>query len=106
MKSIILTLNDRAEGVTADGTRVPRALPGEEITLGKENKFKIILLRSGGRIATISGSRPTIIVSQSFIKDWKSNVIKSCLSARGLETIIKPILTSKTNSRRRVRCTE
>ena len=41
MKSIIFTLNDRAEGVTADGTRVPRALPGEEITLSKENQFKI-----------------------------------------------------------------
>lgn len=105
--SIILTLNSRAEGVTADGTRVPRALPGEEIALGKENKFKIIL-PSKDRITPVCihykgcGGCSMQHSTQSFIKDWKSNVIKSCLSARGLETIIKPILTSKTNSRRRV----
>ena len=107
IKSIILTLNSRAEGVTADGTRVPRALPGEEIALGKENKFKIIL-PSKDRITPVcahyKGCGGCLMQhsTQSFIKDWKSNVIKSCLSARGLETIIKPILTSKTNSRRRV----
>ena len=107
IKSIILTLNSRAEGVTADGTRVPRALPGEEIALGKENKFKIILT-SKDRITPVCahykgcGGCSMQHSTQSFIKDWKSNVIKSCLSARGLETIIKPILTSKTNSRRRV----
>ena len=107
IKSIILTLNSRAEGVTADGTRVPRALPGEEIALGKENKFKIIL-PSKDRITPVCahykgcGGCSMQHSTQSFIKDWKSNVIKSCLSARGLETIIKPILTSKTNSRRRV----
>jgi 23S rRNA (uracil1939-C5)-methyltransferase len=107
IKSIILTLNSRAEGVTADGTRVPRALPGEEIALGKENKFKIIL-PSKDRITPVCahykgcGGCSMQHATQSFIKDWKSNVIKSCLSARGLETIIKPILTSKTNSRRRV----
>ena len=107
IKSIILTLNSRAEGVTADGTRVPRALPGEEIALGKENKFKIIL-PSKDRITPVCahykgcGGCSMQHSTQSFIKDWKSNVIKSCLTARGLETIIKPILTSKTNSRRRV----
>tara|TARA_B110000263_G_scaffold107549_1_gene93984 strand:- start:1431 stop:2633 length:1203 start_codon:yes stop_codon:yes gene_type:complete len=107
IKSIILTLNSRAEGVTADGTRVPRALPGEEIALGKENKFKIIL-PSKDRITPVCahykgcGGCSMQHSTQSFIKNWKSNVIKSCLSARGLETIIKPILTSKTNSRRRV----
>ncbi|MDE2648113.1 MAG: RsmD family RNA methyltransferase [Paracoccaceae bacterium] len=107
IKSIILTLNSRAEGVTADGTRVPRALPGEEVALGKENKFKIIL-PSKDRITPVCthykgcGGCSMQHATQSFIKDWKSNVIKSCLSARGLETIIKPILTSKINSRRRV----
>ena len=107
IKSIILTLNSRAEGVTADGTRVPRALPGEEIALGKENKFKIIL-PSKDRITPVCahykgcGGCSMQHATQSFIKDWKSNIIKSCLSARGLKTIIKPILTSKTNSRRRV----
>ena len=107
IKSIILTLNSRAEGLTTDGTRVPRALPGEEIALGKENKFKIIL-PSKDRITPVCahykgcGGCSMQHSTQSFIKDWKSNVIKSCLSARGLETIIKPILTSKTNSRRRV----
>jgi len=107
MKSIILTLNSRAEGVTADGTRVSRALPGEKVALGKENKFKIIL-PSKDRITPVCthykgcGGCSMQHATQSFIKDWKSNVIKSCLSARGLKTIIKPILTSKTNSRRRV----
>ena len=107
MKSIILTLNDRAEGVTADGTRVPRALPGEEITLSKENQFKIVL-PSKDRITPVCihykscGGCSIQHVTQSFIKEWKSNVIKSCLSARGIETIIKPILTSEINSRRRV----
>ncbi|MDG1298875.1 MAG: RsmD family RNA methyltransferase [Paracoccaceae bacterium] len=107
MKSIILTLNDRAEGVTTDGTRVPRALPGEEITLSKENQFKIVL-PSKDRITPVCihykscGGCSIQHVTQSFIKEWKSNVIKSCLSARGIETIIKPILTSQINSRRRV----
>ena len=86
---------------------MPRALPGEEITLSKENQFKIVL-PSKDRITPVCthykscGGCSIQHVTQSFIKEWKSNVIKSCLSARGIETIIKPILTSEINSRRRV----
>ena len=104
-KLTILTLDNDANGVSSEGIKVPRTLPGEEVTI-IENKLNLIKPSKDRRIPVCKhysecGGCSTQHATEDFIKYWKLNKIKSYLSERGIKTDIKPVITSPHEARRR-----
>lgn len=89
---------------------VPRVLPGEEVT-GQVDGDRIdaprIMTPSPDRIKApcahynTCGGCALMHASDGFVEKWKSDVVLNALSAHGLETDIRPIVTSPERSRRR-----
>lgn len=102
MTQTILRLNHKGEGVTDAGAAIPRVLPGE-------------VVEDDGRIVTPSTDRVSAPcrhfkscggcamqhAGDDFVAEWKTDVIRLGLSARGIETDIRPIVTSPAQTRRR-----
>jgi len=97
----IQRLNHKGEGVPKDGAPIPRVLPGEVVEEGR------IVTPSPDRVAApckhykSCGGCAMQHASDAFVAEWKTDVIRLGLSARGIETDIRPILTSPASSRRR-----
>ncbi|SIO49234.1 23S rRNA m(5)U-1939 methyltransferase [Rhodovulum sp. ES.010] len=107
---MVVRLNLRGEGVTAEGVTVPCALPGEEVA-GEAEEGRIAaprilapvpdrvrapcphFARCGG--CTLQHAR------DGFVASWKTDVVRAALAAHGLEAPVQPILTSPPASRRR-----
>ena len=97
-KLTILTLDNDANGVSSEGIKVPRTLPGEEVTI-IENKLNLIKPSEYRRHPVCKhysecGGCTTQHATEEFIKDWKLNKIRSYLLERGIKTNIKPFKTS------------
>ena len=98
----IIRLNLKAEGLDAEGRAFARTLPGEIVRLdgGIETPSEARVkppcrhFKSCGGCSLQHGS-------DAFVADWKTEVIRSGLAARGIETEIRPILTSPERSRSR-----
>ncbi|MCO6384368.1 class I SAM-dependent RNA methyltransferase [Oceanicola sp. 502str15] len=103
--AVIERLNLRGEGVAEGLPPIPRVLPGEEVSVSPE-KLQI-LTPSEHRVSPpcrhykACGACAMQHASDSFVADWKTSVIAQGLSAQGLTTRIRPILTSPPASRRR-----
>ncbi|MCP1168796.1 class I SAM-dependent RNA methyltransferase [Limimaricola litoreus] len=103
----IVSVTHHGMGRTADGTLVPRVLPGEVVTLAAD----------GARIVTPSPERVSPPcrhfkacggcamqhASDGFVEGWKAEIVRSALRAQGLEGEIARVLTSPADSRRRAR---
>ncbi|PTX58045.1 23S rRNA m(5)U-1939 methyltransferase [Litoreibacter ponti] len=94
-------LNHKGEGVPDTGAPIPRMLPGEVIDDGR------IVTPSTDRVAApcrhykSCGGCAMQHASDAFVAAWKTDVIRTGLTARGIETEIRPIQTSPARSRRR-----
>ncbi|NNK79173.1 MAG: class I SAM-dependent RNA methyltransferase [Litoreibacter sp.] len=99
-------INLKGEGVSADGMTIPRTLPGEGIDVAEDGSVRIITpapdrvappcrhFRSCGGCAMQHASDP-------FVAAWKTQMIRTGLAARGIDTEIREIHTSPPHSRRR-----
>ncbi|MGC1427503.1 MAG: class I SAM-dependent RNA methyltransferase [Albidovulum sp.] len=110
MKMIIERLGHLGDGIAAGPLFVPMVLPGEEIEGDVE----------GDRITNTRITRPSpdrvsapcahykscggcnlMHASDSFVADWKMDVIRTALAAQGLTATFRPVITSAPQSRRR-----
>ncbi len=107
---IITRLGHLGDGLTADGTRVPLSLPGEVVS-GEISDGRIadarILTPSPDRVRApcahfrACGGCSLQHASDSFLADWKTQVIETALSAQGLTAPLRPIHVSPPHPRRR-----
>ncbi len=98
----IEALTLKGDGIGPDQLRLPRVLPGEEVT--KDGK---IVTPSIHRITPPClhfkncGACALQHASDDWVAGWKTDVIAQGLLARGIETEIRPIVTSPPATRRR-----
>lgn len=107
---IITRLDHKGDGLTADGTRVPLTLPGEtvsgEIADGRIPDARIVTpspdrVRAPCAHFRACGGCALQHASDSFLADWKTQVIGTALAAQGLAAPLRPIDTSPHHARRR-----
>lgn len=98
----ITRLNTKAEGVAEGHAPFERVLPGEivdadgRIEMPSPDRVKALC-----RHYKSCGGCAMQHASEAFVANWKTDVIRTGLAARGIETEIRPILTSPPQSRRR-----
>ena len=90
----ILALDNDANGISTEGTKIPKTLPGEQISV-KKNEVNLIKPSKYRRHPACThysecGGCTTQHATEEFVKDWKLNKIKSYLLQRGIKTDIKP----------------
>ncbi len=106
MTLTISRITASGEGMAGHEGPFPRTLPGEEITLAPDGSPRIAT-PSPDRVAPpcrhfkSCGGCAMQHASDPFVAEWKTDVIRTGLAARGIETEIRPILTSPAQSRRR-----
>ena len=107
---IITRLGHHADGIAAGPVFAPRTLPGEVITGrldGQAVRDVRIVTPSDHRVAApcvhfkTCGGCQLQHASDPFVADFKTGVVRTALSAKGLSTDFRPIETSPTKSRRR-----
>lgn len=104
----IESLTRQALGRAADGALIPRVLPGEGVELRPDGTARIIT-PSPDRVAPpcrhyrTCGGCAMQHASDEFVAEWKIDVVRRALAARGLEGAIAGIRTSPPASRRRAR---
>ena len=102
---VIDRLNVRGEGVAEGHPPVPRVLPGEKVSVSPEKVQ--ILDPSPQRVSPpcrhykACGACALQHAADDFVAHWKASVIAQGLAAQGLETEIRPTVTSPPGSRRR-----
>ncbi|MDG2403534.1 MAG: class I SAM-dependent RNA methyltransferase [Paracoccaceae bacterium] len=106
----ITRLGHQADGIAAGPVFVPRTLPGEVITGrldGQAVRDVRIVTPSDHRVAApcvhfkTCGGCQLQHASDTFVADFKTEVVRIALSAKGLSTVLRPIETSPSKSRRR-----
>ena len=87
---------------------IPRVLPGEEISVGKDGIVRIIT-PSAERVAPpcshfkSCGGCAMQHASDSFVAAWKQEIVARALSGQRLTAEMRPIITSPPQSRRRAK---
>ena len=103
-------LGHRGDGITEEGYFAPLTLPQERISAEAEGKLLSnvkILEPSEHRVKApcphfkSCGGCALQHASDSFVANWKVDVVRKALAAHGIETDLRPCLTSPTHSRRR-----
>ena len=106
----IKRLGHRGDGVTEEGYFAPLTLPQERISAEAEGKSLSnvkILEPSEHRVKPpcphfkSCGGCALQHASDGFVANWKVDVVREALAAHGIETELRPCLTSPTQSRRR-----
>lgn len=106
----ITRLGHQGDGIAEGPVFAPRTLPGEVVTgvqQGSDLTDVRIVTPSDDRVKPpcrhykSCGGCQLQHASDGFVADWKAEIIRSALMAQGLETDMRPILTSPANSRRR-----
>ena len=107
---VIERLGHQGDGIARGPVFVPRALPGEEVAgdLDGDRLTGLKILRpSADRVAApcphykSCGGCALQHASDDFVAAWKVEVVKTALSAHGLETPIRRLHTSPADARRR-----
>jgi 23S rRNA (uracil1939-C5)-methyltransferase len=94
------------QGFAGDAGPFPRVLPGEEIAHDPKGQPRILRpspdrVKAPCRHFKACGGCAMQHASDAFVADWKTDVIRTGLAARGIEAEVRPILTSPPQSRRR-----
>lgn len=96
-------------GKVDDGrTLLPRVLPGEEIAVAQDGTVRIVT-PSVDRVAApckhfkTCGGCAMQHANDAFVANWKLEIVKRALSAQGLDTVFRDVVTSPANSRRRAK---
>ncbi len=102
----ITRITAAGEGMAEDAGPFPRVLPGEEVTLGPDGAARIVTpsahrVKPPCRHFKSCGGCAMQHANDAFVAEWKTNIIRTGLAARGIKTEIRPILTSPPQSRRR-----
>lgn len=106
----IQRLGHQGDGVADGPLFAPRTLPGEEITgtvEGSQISDIRIVTPSSDRVKppcrhyNACGGCQLQHASDSFVSEWKVDIVRHALSAQGLETVFRQIITSPPQSRRR-----
>jgi 23S rRNA (uracil1939-C5)-methyltransferase len=104
----VASLTHHGMGRLADGTLVPRVLPGEEIAPRPDGTWRIVK-PSEVRVAppcphfNACGGCAVQHASDPYVADWKAGIVHAALRAQGIAGEIARVLTSPPNSRRRAR---
>ena len=108
----IQTLGAQGDGVTADGVFVPGTLPGETVRIdaaGHRGRLVAITAPAAQRVQPVCphvdtcGGCTLQHASDELLADWKPDLIRRALAARGItDVLIRPIHVSPPHSRRRV----
>jgi len=110
MKQITIDrLGHQGDGVAQGGGEVfvPYSLPGEVVELTAEGDLHAVLQPSEQRITPVCkhfgtcGGCAVQHASDAFVAEWKVNVVRRALSARGIDMKVGGIATSPPRSRRR-----
>ncbi|SDE63475.1 class I SAM-dependent RNA methyltransferase [Limimaricola pyoseonensis] len=94
-------------GRTADGTLVPRVLPGEVVRLEADGPK--VVTPAPERVAPpcrhfkACGGCAMQHASDGFVADWKAGIVATALKAQGIEGEIASVETSPSDSRRRAK---
>ena len=108
MTLTIESLTHLGAGRAADGSLVPRTLPGEEIALRADGTAQI-LTPSAQRVAAqcrhfkTCGGCALQHASDEFVAEWKQQVVRRALLAHGVEPDFRSVQTSPIQSRRRAK---
>ncbi|MEM9787503.1 MAG: class I SAM-dependent RNA methyltransferase [Pseudomonadota bacterium] len=96
-------------GRASDGqSLLPRVLPGEEIEVAQDGTVRIIT-PSVDRVAApcrhfkSCGGCAMQHASDAFVAAWKQDIVANALTARGVSTEFRPVVTSPAQSRRRAK---
>ncbi|MDX8353069.1 class I SAM-dependent RNA methyltransferase [Cognatiyoonia sp. IB215182] len=95
-------------GRATDGRLVPRALPGEVVELAADGAVRIIT-SSSDRVAApcrhfkSCGGCAMQHASDTFVANWKQEIVQKALQARGIDVAFRPMATSPAQSRRRAK---
>ncbi len=99
-------------GRLADGTLIPRTLPGEEVeprdAPGGDGTWRV-LTPSEHRVAppcphfATCGGCMVQHASDPFVAEWKAGIVRGALAGQGIAGEVGPVLTSPPQSRRRAR---
>ena len=108
MEQKVQNLNLKGQGRLSDGSTVARVLPGETVFFDVKNGPRIIKPSSERVTASCRhykgcGGCSLMHASDGFVANWKTDVVRTALSAHSIETEILPIMTSPENSRRRAK---
>lgn len=105
-------LGRQGDGVAAGPIYVPRALPGEVVEGTVENEMIAaprILTPSDQRVKPpcahfkSCGGCQMQHASDDMVAEWKTGIVRAALAGQGIETDIRPIVTSPPQSRRRAK---
>ncbi len=95
-------------GRAADGTLVPRTLPGEVVEIGADGLPRV-LVPSPQRVAApcrhfrSCGGCAMQHASDGFVADWKAGIVRRALDLQGIGADIAGVETSPPQSRRRAK---
>ena len=105
----IESLNHLGLGRASDGqSYIPRVLPDEEVEVAQDGTVRIVT-PSPNRVAApcrhfkSCGGCAMQHANDSFVADWKQEIVQYALQARGLTPAFRPIMTSPAQSRRRAK---
>jgi 23S rRNA (uracil1939-C5)-methyltransferase len=106
----IQRLGHQGDGIAPGPVYVQRALPGETVSgtvEGAQLRDMRVDTPSGDRVSPPCrhykgcGGCQLQHASDAFVAEWKTGIVRAALSAQGIETTFRPILTSPPQSRRR-----
>ena len=96
-------------GKVDDGrTLLPRVLPGEEVSVDQDGTVRIVT-PSPCRVAPpcrhfkTCGGCAMQHATDAFVADWKQEIVRRAITAQGLTTVFRDIVTSPPQSRRRAK---
>lgn len=110
IETTIDRLGHQGDGIAPGPMFAPRALPGEVITAEAEGSrltdIRIVepsdqRVQPPCRHYKSCGGCQLQHASDDFVAGWKQGVVETALKAQGIETDLRPILTSPARSRRR-----